>query len=170
MFARLAEGERSGKEKLADLLHSILARLLRKIFPSKKNMITRSELLREIEVISKGIRNGSRPRKTFDSETGAGAIAVKGAQATEVNEELASYTASQVDQQFVSEPTATESGYETDLFGNPIPAPRGRAKAARSAGAGVRGDVQPPAPYRTHQPPLADTTSKQSSAVKSAAG
>lgn len=143
VFARLAESPRSGKEKLADLLHSILARLLRKMFPAKKGVITRSELLREIEVISKGIRNGNRPRKTFDSETGAGAIAVKGAQATEVNEELASYTANQVDQQFVSEPTATESGYETDLFGNPIPAPRGRAKAARPAGAGVRGDVQP---------------------------
>lgn len=54
-----------------------------------------------------------------------------------------SYTIGQADQQFVNEPTATESGYETDLFGNPIPAPRGRAKAARSAGAGVRGDVQP---------------------------
>lgn len=54
-----------------------------------------------------------------------------------------SYTIGQAGQQFVSEPTATESGYETDLFGNPIPAPRGRAKAARSAGAGVRGDVQP---------------------------
>lgn len=60
-------------------------------------------------------------------------------------EELAGYTASQVDQQFVSEPTATESGYETDLFGNPIPAPRGRTRAARPAGAGVRGDVQPAA-------------------------
>lgn len=54
-----------------------------------------------------------------------------------------SYTAGRADQQFVSEPTASDYGYETDLFGNPVPAPRGRAKAARSAGAGVRGDVQP---------------------------
>lgn len=53
------------------------------------------------------------------------------------------YTIGRAAQQFVNEPTATESGYETDLFGNPVPAPRGRAKAARSAGAGVRGDVQP---------------------------
>lgn len=68
VFARLAEGERSGKEKLADLLYSLLTRLLRKVFGYKKGIITRRELLREIEVISKGIRNGSRPRQTFDSE------------------------------------------------------------------------------------------------------
>ncbi|MFG0381114.1 PLxRFG domain-containing protein [Pseudomonas sp. zbq_18] len=69
VFARLAEGERSGKEKLADLLYSLLTRLLRKVFGYKKGIITRRELLREIEVISKGIRNGSRPRQTFESET-----------------------------------------------------------------------------------------------------
>ncbi|RRW29656.1 hypothetical protein EGJ44_20225 [Ectopseudomonas oleovorans] len=69
VFARLAEGERSGKEKLADLIGSLLTRLLRKVLGYKKGVITRRELLREIEVISKGIRNGSRPRQTFDSET-----------------------------------------------------------------------------------------------------
>ena len=69
MFARLAEGERSGKEKLADLIGSLLTRLLRKVLGYKKGVITRRELLREIEVISKGIRNGSRQRQTFESET-----------------------------------------------------------------------------------------------------
>lgn len=68
VFAYLAEGERSGKEKLADLLRSVLTRLLRNVFGYKKGVITRSELLREIEVISKGIRNGTRPRQSFDSE------------------------------------------------------------------------------------------------------
>lgn len=69
VFAFLAQGERSGKEKLADLLYSLLTRLLRKVLGYKKGIITRSELLREIEVISKGIRNGSRQRQTFESET-----------------------------------------------------------------------------------------------------
>ena len=69
VFARLAESTLSGKEKLADLLSSVLTRLLRKVFGYKKGVITRRELLREIKVISKGIRNSSRQRQTFDSET-----------------------------------------------------------------------------------------------------
>jgi len=69
VFARLAESTRNGKEKLADLLFSLLTRLLRKVFGYKKGIITRRELLREVEVISKGIRSGNRPRQTFDSET-----------------------------------------------------------------------------------------------------
>lgn len=53
------------------------------------------------------------------------------------------YTAGWAGQQFVNEPTASEYAYETDLFGNPVPQPRGRAKAARPAGAGIPGGVQP---------------------------
>ena len=40
----------------------------------------------------------------------------------------------------VREPDAT---YATDLFGNPVPAPAGKPRAARPAGASVRGNAQP---------------------------
>ncbi len=53
------------------------------------------------------------------------------------------YTARDSTQQFVSEPTATEYGYESDLFGNPIPTSSGKSRGARSARAGLRGNVQP---------------------------
>lgn len=37
---------------------------------------------------------------------------------------------------------AYSDAYATDLFGNPVPAPAGNARRARSAGAAVRGDAQ----------------------------
>lgn len=45
-------------------------------------------------------------------------------------------------------PTAGRLGYETDLFGNPLPADTGRLAPARPGGAGVRGDAQPSAGQR----------------------
>ncbi|MBX9912399.1 MAG: hypothetical protein K2Y25_00735 [Pseudomonadaceae bacterium] len=68
VFARLAEVERSVSEKAIDFLRAAITRLLRAV-GVKKVAITRRELLREAEVISRGIRNGSRKRQNFDSET-----------------------------------------------------------------------------------------------------
>lgn len=66
-------------------------------------------------------------------------------QADQAEQPATRYTEEGSAQQFVSEPTATEYGYETDLFGNPVPAPSGKGKAARPARAGLRGNVQPAA-------------------------
>jgi hypothetical protein len=45
---------------------------------------------------------------------------------------------------FASEPTTDYTGaYETDLFGEPLPAKRGNDRPARPVGAGVRGNAQP---------------------------
>lgn len=51
--------------------------------------------------------------------------------------------------------TVRENGavYETDLFGDPVPAPARRAVRAQSARAGLRGDVQPAAEIRDTQTP-----------------
>ncbi|MFC2974680.1 PLxRFG domain-containing protein [Azotobacter bryophylli] len=60
VFANIAEQERSTALKIVDLLRSVLTRILRKVGLQKRGILTKSELLREVEVISKGIRNGSR--------------------------------------------------------------------------------------------------------------
>ncbi|TWH63811.1 hypothetical protein LX59_03062 [Azomonas agilis] len=59
VFARIAEVERSKALQIMDLLRSALIKLLKAV-GFKKGVITRSELLREVEVISKGIRQGIR--------------------------------------------------------------------------------------------------------------
>lgn len=54
-----------------------------------------------------------------------------------------SYNVGQADQQFVSEPTASEYGYETDLFGNPVQAGNRKARAAKAGKPKPQRDVQP---------------------------
>lgn len=65
-----------------------------------------------------------------------------------VNAPRGSYTAADDKasaRQFVSEPTTSERGYETDLFGNPVQALKGKDRPAKSRGAGLPGVVQPAA-------------------------
>ena len=58
---------------------------------------------------------------------------------------------------FASEPKPDYSGrYETDLFGEPVSAPRGNTQATQPATARVRGDAQPPAAVRDTPKPEGD--------------
>ncbi|TXH43245.1 MAG: hypothetical protein E6Q97_34390, partial [Desulfurellales bacterium] len=61
------------------------------------------------------------------------------------NEPGARYSAREQDLLFSGDeaPTSGRPGYETDLFGDPLPISAGRLAPARSAQSGVRGDAQP---------------------------
>lgn len=61
------------------------------------------------------------------------------------NEPGARYSAREQDLLFSGDeaPTSGRPGYETDLFGDPLPISAGRLAPARSAQSGVRGDTQP---------------------------
>lgn len=63
------------------------------------------------------------------------------------NEPGARYSAREQDLLFSGDeaPTSGRPGYETDLFGDPLPISAGRLAPARSAQSGVRGDTQPAA-------------------------
>lgn len=63
-----------------------------------------------------------------------------------VNEDGARYTADTGSApQMLREPTASEDGYETDLFGQSIPASNRKARTAKPAKPGLQRDVQPAA-------------------------
>lgn len=70
VFTHLAEQERSSALKAVDFLRTALTRLLRNV-GFKRGVITRTELLREVEVIAKGIRNGSRTYRGGNVEAGS---------------------------------------------------------------------------------------------------
>lgn len=58
VFAHIAELERSTALRIVDKLRLALTRLLRLVGLKKRGILTREELLREVEVIAKGIRQG----------------------------------------------------------------------------------------------------------------
>lgn len=89
-----------------------------------------------------------KPGFLFASEQDRTAFveAVKGSSTAEVNEEGARYTAGTGSApQMLREPTTSEDGYETDLFGNPVSAAARKNRPARSGRAAVQRDVQPAA-------------------------
>lgn len=82
VFARIAEQERNVALRAMDVLRAALTRLLR-LVGGKRGIFTRSELLREVEAISKGIRNGSRtvqrgPGRAAGREARAGDLPADG--------------------------------------------------------------------------------------------